>query len=279
MGFEKILREFLKVIDFELCDIGTDAITIHDMMNKDSLNQLLKLPIDFTSSDSLRSFKSGKIDSSCSLNVANTKYPEFPFVKNGIDSFNLSFIKDESKADSFFLTELFHDGSLYMTTVGMAGNEKYVCYKKGSLKENINISYTIDDDCRKLSISEITIPRVEKEIYIFHDVIDNKCYIALKSDGKEVYRQEISSDKIEDYFRFLFYQCKDIIQQANNGIKKLNSNIFELMFDSYDVSKEFMGIVNGSQERNETIDSLFQIYFSNKGNTGIGQNGFVRTLK
>ena len=86
---------------------------------------------------------------------------------------------------------------------------------------------------------------------------------ATKEDQKKYGSGSLKDNEIDNYFQALAYKLKNIIEQANNGIRTLNNNIFEMIFEYHKGVAEFLNIVNNSIDNNEVIDILFEKYFSN----------------
>lgn len=271
MELEKMIGEFLSVIDFKLCTMDKDSITVEDINNKDALNQELKLPIDFKSDDDLRVFRSSKLNNDYSIEVLNTKYPKVPFSKNGITSFNLGLRKNKNSStdDEVFSAELFYDNCLYLTFIGKDLGQNYSSYRKCGREEFIDVVYSLTDDSRKLEIfSHIKSNHTDRRIYIEDKVIDNKhvAVLAVDQNYQEVYRQEIQDNEIEDYFQSLAYKSKDIVEKANESIKTLNNNIFDMVFSYYDIATQFMDVIHNSTGSNEVVNELFEKFFNNQQN-------------
>ena len=85
----------------------------------------------------------------------------------------------------------------------------------------------------------------------------------VKENNQEVYRQELKSNELEEYFKALAYKSKSIVERVNDGVKTLNSNIYEMVLDYYDFATDFLNIVNNSNSSNDVIDILFEKYFNN----------------
>lgn len=266
-NLEKMISEFLSIIDFKLCSIDEDSITIQDIKNMDELNQVIALPIDFTSADNLRVFKSSKLDNDdYYISILNTKYRKVPFSKNGIDGFNMSIRRNSpfSKDDDLFSSEIFYNGSLYITFIGRSSEQNYSSYRKcNNLGEFIDIIYNLDEKDRTLEISSHISPMANRKIYISENISNHHATLVVKENEQEVYKQEIKDNEVEDYFKALAYKGKNIVEQANNGIRTLNNNIFEIIFDYYDIATEFLNIINDITSSNKIIDELFEKYFGN----------------
>lgn len=265
INLERILSEFLSVIDFKLCSFDNNNITIQDIKNPEELNQILNLPIDFTSNDNLRVFRSNKIKNDIYyINVLNTKYPKVPFSKNGIESFDIRIRKKDSGSEAFS-SELFHNDSLYTMLIGKHSIEKYLCYREFASDEIIEIDYNLDSNNRKLEIYNRILPNKDKKIVITENISGAKhnAVLLVKENNQEVYRQELKSNELEEYFKALAYKSKSIVERVNDGVKTLNSNIYEMVLDYYDFATDFLNIVNNSNSSNDVIDILFEKYFNN----------------
>ncbi len=264
MELQKIINEFLDVIDFKLCSITDDSINIQNKRNTDELNKILILPIDYTSDDNLRVFRSSKLTNDCYyISALNTKYSKVPFSKNGIDSFTISIKKDND--NDYFSSELYHDDSLYVTHIGKIFGHNSLSYRKCDDNGIIDIFYGLNNNNRNLEISSHCFPSFDTRIYISENATNTQhtAVLVVKENDQEVYRQEIKDNEIDNYFQALAYKLKNIIEQANNGIRTLNNNIFEMIFEYHKGVAEFLNIVNNSIDNNEVIDILFEKYFSN----------------
>lgn len=89
MKFEENVKDFLKVIDFDLCIVDEKSVTIHDKHNEESLNYILNFPIGFTSDDNLRVFRCNESNKNYTMEIMNIKDPKHQFIKNGIEMFRL----------------------------------------------------------------------------------------------------------------------------------------------------------------------------------------------
>lgn len=265
MELEKIIGEFLSVIDFKLCTMDKDGITIEDINNKDALNQELKLPIDFKSDDDLRVFESSKLNDNYYIKVGNTKYPKVPFSKNGIE-FDLSLRKD--KDEDVFHAELFCDSYMYVIFIGKVLKENCLSYRMCYNQKIMDINYSSTDNSRELEIYDHNHHNTSG-IRIRDQIIDDR-HIAVLSvieDSQEIFRKEIyKENEIENYFQSLAYKSKDIVEKANEGIKTLNSNIFDIVFDYYDIATQFMDVIHNSTGSNEVVNELFEKFFNNQQN-------------
>lgn len=264
MDSQKIIKEFLAVIDFKLCSITNDCINIQDIKNANEFNQILVLPIDYTSNDKLRVFRSSKLNNDCyCIDVLNTKNHKVRFTKSGINSFTISIKKD--KVNDYFSSALDHDNSLYITYIGKISNHDYINYRKCDDNGIIDIFYGLDDNNRHLEIYSRVSPRNDRRICVIEKISNGQrvAVLIVRENFQEVYKYEIKDNEIDNYFQALAYKLKNIIEQANNGIRTLNNNVFEMMFDYYNVAKEFLNIINNSMSSNEIIDSLFEKTFSN----------------
>lgn len=264
MEFKENVEEFLKVIDFDLCVVDEKGITIHDKHNEESLNYVLEFPIDFKSNDNMRIFRCNQSDKYYTINVMNAIYPKQPFIKNGIEMFKLGWRNGvfSSKEDDVFSAEIFHDGSLYNSFIGRILGKNQVSYQKLNHEESINVLYRIDSE-KKFIIVFNADKKAERRISI-QVPIENKsqkAVLCVEEEKQEVYRQELETEEVEDYMHSLFYKAGNIIMETHEGIKTLDSTIFDKVFDCYDIAKEYRNIMNHSKASNDVINELFKKYF------------------
>ena len=298
-NIENIIKEFLSVIDFELYSINKDNINVQDIysINEDNITvqdnnksdkniNELTLPINFTSSDSLRVFQISKLtDDNYYINIANTLYPEVPFSKNGIESFNIYIRKEtsQSKNREVFSSQLIHNDNLYITTIEKSLKKDIISYRLGTYDEFIDIDCWKQEDGRELIINTSSIPiSNQKQIYITEKNINGKrqAVLLIRENHQEIYNQKLEDKEIEEYFCSLLHKIKYIIEQSNNGIKTLNNNIFNIVFNYYDISKELLNILQNSNNSNQIIENLFETYFYNTSlNTKTGTKTKKLTLK
>ena len=197
------------------------------------------------------------------IDVLNTKYPKVPFSKNGIDCFTLSLRKE--KIREYFSSELYHDDSLFITFLEKSTNHKNVSYRKCNDNGVIDIFYGTEDNNRNFEIYVRDFPNFDRKISFFECVNNGKrvAYLIVKYNNNEVYRKEIKEQEIELYLKSLVYKIKNIVDLANNGIRTLNNNIFEILLNYHDIATEFLSIISNSNGSINIIDELFELYFCN----------------
>lgn len=266
MKFEENVKDFLKVIDFDLCIVDEKSVTIHDKYNEESLNYILNFPIDFTSDDNLRVFRCNESNKNYTMEIMNTKDPKHQFIKNGIEMFRLMWSNGmfPFKEDDIFSAEIFHHDSLYISFIGRSLRENHVSYRKFKHggNEYIDVLYRINSEKRKFEII-FNVDKTERRIFISVPV-ENKNQapvLCVEENKKEVYRQELKGEEIENYMYSLFYKAGKIIMETHEGLQTLDSAIFDKVFDYYDIAKEFINILHNSKDSNEVINEIFKKYF------------------
>lgn len=257
---EKIIKEFLEAIDFELCKISEDEIIVRDSKNSAKLNEVLSLPIDFNSEDNLRTFRCSKLDT-CDyvIETLNAKYPDISFSKNGISGINLTMRKN--RKDHYFLSQLFYENTLYTTTIGSDALSNYVGYKVNNEDRIITIDYEEQEKDRKLRIS--IRQDIEKSICIQekHTGNNHTALLKIEINHQEVYCQELEENEIESYLNTLAYKASTLVQKANQMLKTLNGNLYSVVFSYYPITYKFMELMENACS-NEKVEQLYDEYMS-----------------
>ena len=270
--FEELMKDFLEVIDFDLCGLDDKKVKIYDKLN--DFDYELECPIDFTSCDSLRVFKCNIINDYKMVEIMNTKFPEHPFTKNGIDMFELKYRKGgvSKYDDDMFSSEIFYDGSLYISFIGRSLNKDHVCYRKFNQNGYIDVLYTMNKEEKKLELIFNQDKKTENGISIKVPLNDTNQkaillvqeQLFLQEEKQEVYRQELANEEIEDYIHALLFKATRIILETHCTLKCLNNNVFKKVFDYFAIAKDFKTIFDSSKKSNEIIDKLFKKYFNSE---------------
>lgn len=257
---EKIIKEFLESIDFELCKISEDEIIVRDRKSSAKLNEVLSLPTDFNSGDNLRTFRCSKLDTSdYVIEALNAKYPDISFSKNGISGINLAMRKDEK--DNYFLSQLFYENALYTTTIGSDALSNYIGYKVNNEDGIITIDYEAQEKDRKLRIS--IRQDIEKSICIQEKHIENNHTALLKIEvnHQEVYCQELEENEMGSYLSTLAFKASTLVQKANQTLKTLNGNLCSIVFSYYPITYKFMELMENACS-NEEVEQLYDEYMN-----------------
>ena len=270
--FEELMKDFLEVIDFDLCGLDDKKAKIYDKLN--DFDYELECPIDFTSCDSLRAFRCNIINDYKMVEIMNTKFPEHPFTKNGIDMFELKYRKGGTSKydDDMFSSEIFYDGSLYISFIGRSLNEDHVCYRKLNHNGYIDVLYTINKEEKKLELIFNQDKKTENRISIKVPLNDTNQkaillvqeQLFLQEEKQEVYRQELANEEIEDYIHALLFKATRVIIKTHSITRFLNNNVFKKVFDYFAIAKEFKTVFDSSKKSNEIIDKLFKKYFNSE---------------
>lgn len=259
---EKIIKEFLETMDFELCKISEDEIIVCDRKSSAKLNEVLNLPAGFNSEDNLRTFRCSKLDTSdYFIEALNAKYPDISFVKNGISGINLTMRKNEK--DNYFLSQLFYENALYTTTIGSDALTNYVGYKVNNEDEITTIDYEVQENNRKLRIN--IRQDIEKNICIQEKHTESKHTALLKIEvnHQEVYCQELEENEMEVYLGALAYKASTLVQKANQTLKTLNGNLYSVVFSYYPITYKFMELMENACS-NEEVEQLYDEYINSE---------------
>jgi len=171
----------------------------------------------------------------------------------------------KEKDREYFSSELYHDDNLFITFLEKSANHNNISYRKCSDNGVIDIFYGIEDNNRNFEIYVRNFPDIDRKISYFESFSNGKrvAYLIVKDNNNEVYRKEIEEQDIELYLQALVYKIKNIVELANNGIKTLNSNIFETLFEYHDIATKFLSLFNNSKKSINLINELFELYFCN----------------
>lgn len=263
------IKELLRVIDIEVCDLNNDSITINDSLYPDRYNEVIQLPVrDYKTDDGLRVFESSKMDDeNYFFRVLNTKYHKIPFKKNGVEfTISLSKIKEEKKDEENFNLELFYNGCYYGILIGRNHDEKYMCCRVKD-KKWMDFSYIVNPKNKK----------IEREVSVAFNSMSNQANKLTIVHGNEYYyvevqdfqdfdfsndeRHSIEHDEVNKYFNAIAFRLKDIMSSVMEVISITNDNFMDIIYTDYPIVKEFVDMTN-SGVIEELIDNFFEKYSS-----------------
>ena len=256
------LTELLKVIDFEICELNNDSITIKDQLCPVEYIDKIQLPVqDYRTYDDLRIFTSTKIENNDNyyFRVLNAKYPEKKFTKNGI-GFDISMLKtknDEENSENFNLN-LSYNGCYYSIFMGKNKNEKYMCCRTKE-KEWLDFYYVVRNQNQKEI--NVSFNGLSHQLIAKNDK-KNSSIVVQEKINSNIEKYLIDDNDINNYFNAIAFELKDIVLRIIEVISRVNNNFLNIIYTDYPIMKEFIDMAN-SEVTEELIDNLFEKYSNN----------------
>lgn len=276
------IKELLRVIDIEVCDLNNDSITINDSLYPDRYNEVIQLPVrDYKTDDGLRVFESSKMDDeNYFFRVLNTKYPKIPFKKNGVEfNITISKTKDEKNDEENFNLELFYNGCYYVIFIGRNHDEKYICCRIKD-KEWMDFSYIVNPKNKKIkreiSVAFNSLSHQAKKLTAIDDK-DNSSVVVqkfLKPDFSNDERYEMVDNDVNKYFNAIAFRLKNIMSSIIEVIGITNEKFLNIIYSDYPIIKEFIDMTD-SKVTEELIDNFFEKY----SNINIGTKEEQKLIK
>lgn len=261
-----MLKEMLETIDVYVCSSEEKELVIHDW-NED-LNSVLKLPIDYHTSDDKRYITIKNLDeSNYKFKVGNTKYNSELFSKNGIDYFDIETSYDDNAKEDKTYFHIFNDDNSYDIFFTNENNKVNALYRIfSSYDEIVDVCYLESSNTRSLQIYGHNRETRDVVSLNFDENIENGEHfarISITENNNDVYRFNIPSNEIDKYFNAILFKVSHLIKLANSSINILNQNMYGLLLNHYDFLNDFFKQLEISPSL-PMVDTLFEKYFDFK---------------